>query len=85
MRRPVYIFSSGELHREGNTLVLIKEGSKRFVPITAVSEIYVFGECKLNKRLLEFLSSNEVIVHFSTITVFILAVTIRAHTTTQDI
>jgi CRISPR-associated protein Cas1 len=41
MRRPVYIFSSGELHREGNTLVLIKEGSKRFVPITAVSEIYV--------------------------------------------
>jgi CRISPR-associated protein Cas1 len=64
MRRPVYIFSSGELHREGNTLVLIKEGSKRFVPITAVSEIYVFGECKLNKRLLEFLSSNEVIVHF---------------------
>jgi CRISPR-associated protein Cas1 len=64
MRRPVYIFSSGELHREGNTLVLIKEGSKRFVPITTVSEIYVFGECKLNKRLLEFLSSNEVIVHF---------------------
>jgi CRISPR-associated protein Cas1 len=64
VRRPVYIFSSGELHREGNTLVLIKDEGKRFIPITSVSDIYVFGECTLNKRALEFLSSNEVTVHF---------------------
>lgn len=64
MKKPVYIFSSGDLHREGNTLALNKKGAKRFVPITTVSEVYVFGELTLNKRLLEFLSSNEVMVHF---------------------
>jgi CRISPR-associated protein Cas1 len=64
VRHPVYIFSSGELRREGNTLVLIRGEGKRFIPITSVSDIYVFGECILNKRVLEFLSSNEVTVHF---------------------
>ncbi len=64
MRRPVYVFSSGELHREGNTLVLIKGDGKRFIPVTAVSDIYILGECTINKRTLEFLSSNEVTVHF---------------------
>ncbi len=64
MKRPLYIFSSGELHREGNTLVLVKPDDKRFIPVTAVSDIYVFGELALNKRVLEFLSSNEVTVHF---------------------
>lgn len=64
MRRPLYIFSSGELHREGNTLVLVKSDSKRFIPITSVSDVYVFGEVTINKRALEFFSSNEVMVHF---------------------
>jgi len=65
LKKPLYIFSSGELRRKGNTLVLIKgEREKKFVPITSVSEIYVFGELTINKKLLEFISSNEVIVHF---------------------
>jgi len=64
MRRPIYVFSSGELHREGNTLVLVKGDGKRFIPVTAVSDIYVFGECTINKRVLEFLSSNEITAHF---------------------
>lgn len=64
MRKPVYIFSSGELHRESNTLVLVKADEKKFVPVTSVSEIYIFGELTLNKRVLEFLSSNEITAHF---------------------
>ncbi|MEM3041546.1 MAG: CRISPR-associated endonuclease Cas1, partial [Nitrososphaerota archaeon] len=64
MKRPLYIFSSGELSREGNTLVLVKPDDKKFIPVTAVSDVYVFGELTLNKRVLEFLSSNEVTVHF---------------------
>jgi CRISPR-associated protein Cas1 len=55
VRHPVYIFSSGELRREGNTLVLIRDEGKRFIPITSVSDIYVFGECILNKRVLVIL------------------------------
>jgi len=64
VKRPLYIFSSGELSREGNTLVLVKPDDKKFIPVTAVSDVYVFGELTLNKRVLEFLSSNEVSVHF---------------------
>jgi len=65
MKRSIYVFNSGELKREGNTLCFIEsDGGKRFLPITNVGEIYIFGEISLNKRLLEFLSSNEVILHF---------------------
>jgi len=64
LRKPIYIFSSGELRREGNTLVLSKEDGKKFIPVTSVSEIYIFGELNINKRLLEFLSNNEITLHF---------------------
>lgn len=64
MKRPVYIFSSGDLKRGDNTLEFIQEGRKRFMPIASVSELYVFGEVNFNKRLLEFLTENEVTVHF---------------------
>lgn len=65
MGRPLYIFSSGTLRREGNTIVFIKgDGEKRFVPVTSISEIYFFGEITLNKKILEFLAANEIIAHF---------------------
>ena len=61
----VYIFSSGELKRKDNIIVLISEdGSKKHIPIENVDEIKVFGEVTLNKRFLEFLTKKQVIVHF---------------------
>lgn len=53
----------GTLGRHQNTLCLEREGAKRFVPIEQVAEIHIFGEVDFNKRLLEFLSQNEVLVH----------------------
>lgn len=64
MKKDFYILSSGELKREGNTLCFIGERGKKFVPITDIALIHVFGEVSFNKKLLEFLSSNEVLVHF---------------------
>ena len=64
MKKPIYIFSSGELHRKGNTLVLIKDKGKKYIPITLVSEIYILGEVSITKKLLEFLASSEILVHF---------------------
>lgn len=64
MRKSIYIMNNGELKREDNTLCLIAEEGKRFIPIEDVSEIHIFGEVDLNKRLLEFLSTKEVILHF---------------------
>lgn len=64
MAKTVYIFSNGTLSREGNTLCFKSEEGKRFLPVEDVQEILVFGELDVNKRLLEFLSQNEIILHF---------------------
>lgn len=63
MRKNIFIFSSGELKREGNTLCFIGGEVKKFLPISNVSALYIFGEVSFNKKLLEFLSSNEVTLH----------------------
>jgi len=61
----IFIFSNGELRRKDNTLFFENEGGqKRFIPIERTSELMVFGEVSLNKRFLELLSRNEIIVHF---------------------
>ncbi|RLI51779.1 MAG: subtype I-B CRISPR-associated endonuclease Cas1 [Candidatus Thorarchaeota archaeon] len=64
MKRTVYVFTSGKLKREGNTLVLVAEDDKKVIPIETVEDIFVFSEVTLNKRLLEFLTKKHVIIHF---------------------
>lgn len=64
MKKSIYIFKDGELKREANTLCLITEERKRFIPVEDISEIHVFGELGLNKRLLEFLTEKHIILHF---------------------
>lgn len=65
MKQPIYIFSNGKLQRRQNTLSFVdKEGKKKYVPVENTSEFYIFGELDLNKRLLEFLTQNEIPLHF---------------------
>lgn len=65
MKRPVYIFSDGKLQRRQNTLSFVdKEGKKKYVPVENTAEFYIFGEVDLNKRLLEFLTQSEILLHF---------------------
>lgn len=64
MKKTIYVFSSGEIKREENTLCFITEESKKFIPVADVSTIMIFGEISFNKRLLEFISTNEIILHF---------------------
>jgi CRISPR-associated protein Cas1 len=63
LKKDVFIFSSGELERKENTLCFTGKTFKKFVPVSAVSSIYLFSETSFNKRFLEFLSSNEIILH----------------------
>lgn len=73
MKKTLYLMSSGRLKRKQNTLVLeLEEGEgeghtqrkwKHF-PVEQIGEIHTFGELDLNKRLLEFLSKNEILIHF---------------------
>jgi len=65
MKRSLYLISSGSLHRKQNTLRLdLKDGTHKYFPIEQIKEIHVFGEITCNKRLFEYLSQKEILVHF---------------------
>ena len=65
MKRRIYIFSDGEIKRKDNTLYFINlESKKKYIPVENTAELLVFGEVTLNKRLLEFLTSKQIILHF---------------------
>lgn len=56
--------SSGELKRKDNTLFFETSEKRKYIPVEDTQEIMVFGEVTVNKDLLEFLSQNEIIMHF---------------------
>ncbi len=57
--------NDGELKRKDNTLLFIKkDNSKKVIPINSISEIHIFGEIDLNKRVLEFLTANKIPLFF---------------------
>lgn len=62
MGRAYYLFKSGRIQREGNTL-LIEGEEKHFIPVEDVSELYLFGELDLNTKLINFLGQKEIPVH----------------------
>ncbi len=64
-KKSIYIFSSGELKRKQNTIYFEKsDGTRKFVPVENTAEILIFGEVSVNKKLLDFLSQKEIILHF---------------------
>jgi CRISPR-associated protein Cas1 len=64
VQKTIYIFSDGALQRQGNTLCYKTPDGKRFLPVEDIQEIIVFGEVECNKKLLEFLSQNEIMMHY---------------------
>ena len=65
MRQTMYILSSGTLERQQNTLVFRDGvGKKRYMPVETIADIQIFGELDFNKRFLEFLTQNEITMHF---------------------
>jgi len=64
MKKTLYIFSNGELSRKDNTLYFETEENRRFIPVEDTGEIMIFGEVSVNKKLLEFLSMKEIVLHY---------------------
>lgn len=64
MKKAIYIFSDGELRRKQNTIFFEGEKGRKYVPVENTGEILIFGEVSLNKRILEFFSQQEIILHF---------------------
>jgi CRISPR-associated protein Cas1 len=59
-----YIFSSGVLKREGNSVLLeVSNGEKKFIPIENIEQIYVFGEVHFNNKFLNFISQYGICLH----------------------
>lgn len=64
MKKTLYIFSNGELARKDNTLCFESEEAKKYIPVEDTGEIMIFGEVTVNKKLLDFLSQKEIVLHF---------------------
>lgn len=59
-----YITSMGELTRKDNSLCFRKEGKNVYIPVENTKEIYCLNEISINTKLLDFLSCNNIVVHF---------------------
>lgn len=59
-----YITSMGELSRKDNSLCFRKNGKNVYIPVENTKEIYCLNEVSINTKLLDFLSSNNIVVHF---------------------
>ncbi len=65
MKKSLYLFSSGKIRRKGNTICFItKENKKSYVPVENTKELLVFGEVSISKKILEFFTQKEIIVHY---------------------
>lgn len=64
MKKDIFVFENGKLCRKDNTLMLQTENKKTYIPVTDVASIHVFGEVEANKSLLEFATSNQILLHY---------------------
>lgn len=59
-----YITSMGELTRKDNSLCFRKDNRNIYIPVENTKEIYCLSEVNVNSKLLDFLSQNNIVVHF---------------------
>ena len=59
-----YITSMGELTRKDNSLCFRKDNKNVYIPVENTKEIYCLNEVSINSKLLDFLSQNNIVVHF---------------------
>lgn len=64
MKKDIYVYQSGTLKQESNSLVLLTKKGKTYIPVEQIDNIHIFGEITLNKRLLQLLSKNKIIVMY---------------------
>ena len=59
-----YISTMGELSRKDNSLCFRKNGRNVYITVENTKEIYCLNEITINSKLLDFLSQNNIIIHF---------------------
>lgn len=64
MKQNYYIFNSGRLKRQENTIFFEKEdGTRAIIPIENTEAVYAFGEIDFNTKLFNYLAQKGVPVH----------------------
>lgn len=59
-----FIFNSGDIKREDNTIKFINtQNENKYIPITDVDSIHLFGEINLNTKFLNLISKENIILH----------------------
>ncbi len=70
MKKSYYLFNPGRVERKDNTICIKTKGENendvisRYIPITDIESIYVFGSIDANSALFNFLGQNQISVHF---------------------
>lgn len=74
MKKIYYLFNPGELQRKDNSLKFTPMtesesgwtpvGPPRYIPIEAISDLYVFGTLQASSSLFNFLGQSDIAVHF---------------------
>ncbi len=62
--KTIYVFSGCTMKRKDNTIAYKTGDTTKYLPVTQIRDIKVFGNVTLNNRFLNFLSDNEIPVHF---------------------
>lgn len=63
--RSYYLMNAGQLKRKDNSLQFIGlDGTKKYIPIETIYDIYNFTDITINADLLEFLGSKGIALHF---------------------
>lgn len=60
----LYITQSWTLSRKDHTLFFENESTKKVIPIANIEQIYCLGEISINSKLLQFLTSQKISLHF---------------------
>jgi len=64
LQKTLYLFANGRLRRKDNTIYVEGQEGRRYFPVASLRDVFIFGEIDLNKKVLEFMAENEVVVHF---------------------
>ncbi|MDO8589510.1 MAG: type I-B CRISPR-associated endonuclease Cas1b [Armatimonadota bacterium] len=64
MSRNYYIFRSGRIRRQDNTIYVETDEGKKPIPVEDIDSLYLFGELDLNTKFLNFISQKNVPAHF---------------------
>ncbi len=64
MKKSIYLFASGTLQRQDNSLVYITKNNKNYLPIYQIETIYIFGSCTLNKTVIQILNEYNITICF---------------------